>query len=121
MEAINEVDSILPGQVDEFEQLVPFLLRIGLLPALTMVGIILRRVKVSVHPALRAEFKNRYAVSHAPRRAEKSLDDSAALKGEMTWHGMSKWHRSGGLASDLLPMFDLTHRIWKVKRWQTAK
>jgi len=45
-----------------------------------MVGIILRRIEIGIHAALRAKCKQRLALRHAPGRAEKTFYDAAALK-----------------------------------------
>jgi hypothetical protein len=45
-----------------------------------VVGIILRRIEISIHAALRAKCKQRLALRHAPGRAKKTFHDAAAPK-----------------------------------------
>jgi hypothetical protein len=45
-----------------------------------MIGVVLWRVEVGVHAARRAKFKHGFAMRHAPKRSEKSFNDTAALK-----------------------------------------
>jgi hypothetical protein len=68
------------GNCDQPEKLSPFRLRIGITPTSTVIGIILRCIKIGVHTAVRAKIEEKLAVRHRPWRTEKPLNDPAAFK-----------------------------------------
>ena len=86
MKAIDEIDLMAPRRADQPQQLLPLFARVRNLPTFAMIRIVFRCVKVGVHAAGGTECKNRAAVRHAPRRAEESFDDTAALKGSSECH-----------------------------------
>jgi hypothetical protein len=80
MKAVNEVDLVALGLMDQPQELLPFHAWVGAPPTLAVVRIVLWRIEISVHAARGGEFEKRFAVRHGPRGTEKSLDNAAPLK-----------------------------------------
>jgi glyoxylase-like metal-dependent hydrolase (beta-lactamase superfamily II) len=57
-----------------------------------MVGIVFRRIKISIHAPRRAEFEQPAPVRHRPERPKEAFDDTAARKGFVRAHAESMLH-----------------------------
>ena len=80
VKAVDEVDIVPLGRVDEPAELAPLRLGVGQLPALAVVGVVLGRVEVGIHAAHGAEREHGRTVDHAPRGTEETLDDPPPLE-----------------------------------------
>jgi hypothetical protein len=72
-----------------------------------MMGIVLRRVEVSVHTACRTEVENSFSVWHAPKRPKEPLDDTAPLKNSVLRHELAICHSAPALTSFLANGFGI--------------
>src|SRR5262245_51184129 len=80
MKTIDEVDLMFLRRANQPKDLAPLRGRIGPAPEFSMVGVVLRRVEISIHAARRAEFKQSAPMRHRPRRTEKTFDNAASAK-----------------------------------------
>jgi hypothetical protein len=93
MKAVNEINPALLRLPDQLQQRSPLFLRIRFAPALAMIRIVFRRVKISIDAASGAKFKQGFAVIHGPGRAKKSFNEPAALE-ELAFHHLTILHRA---------------------------
>src|SRR6266536_493521 len=107
MKAVDKVNIVSLRVMNQRQKLAPLAPRIGNTPALAVVRIILRGVKISIHPASRAKFKKSPAMRHAPKRPEEPFDDTAPLKNSVLRPGLGMCHSAPALKSFLANAFGI--------------